>query len=150
MFGLTRRETLAAVVAGLLAVATTQTNAVAADEVKMTTPGQILKDKVAGQVRVELTVEGWVQYRGATAGPGEPQTLILKGGVLADDHLAVIVDQKVFVRLKALGIAEPREHFVGKTVIATGKVNRNPAPGGGTSIIIRINSLDQIESITKK
>src|SRR5262245_19850207 len=146
MFELTRRQTVAATVACGLAAVLTGGSAVAEDDKQLTTPAQILKDKVEGPVRVELTVEDWVRYRGATAGPGEPQTLILKGGRLGDDRLDVVVDQKVFARLAALGITDPKEHFIGKTVVVNGKINRNPAPLGGTSIVLWLNGLDQIES----
>jgi hypothetical protein len=74
----------------------------------------------------------------------------LKQSKPGGDRLDVLVEQKVFDRLRALGIDEPRHHFEGKTVIVAGKVHRNKGPLRDTSIIIWVRELDQLESISKK
>jgi len=107
MAKLTRREAVAAAVAAGLVFAVTAGRANATEPAKVLSADQVLRDKVEGNVRVEMVPLGWVKYRGATAGPGEPQTLVLKRSDPDGDRLDVLVDQKVFARLQALGIEDP-------------------------------------------
>jgi len=116
---------------------------------KLHTADEIVSGKIEGPVRAELIVEGWLKYRGFSP-PGESQTFILKQSRPGGDRLDVLVEQKVFDRLRALGIDDPRGHFEGKTVIVVGQVHRNKGPLGDTSITIWVRDLDQIESISKK
>jgi hypothetical protein len=159
---LTRRQGLSSLVAGGLAVAgiagvasvSARAEAVPAPSPPTTrsaliTPEQILRDKVEGDVRAALVVKGWVKYRGLQAGPSEHQTFILDGARVGAERLDVLVGPKVFARLSTIGIEDPRAHFVGKSVVVTGRVHRNPAPGGEMSIILWVNDLAQVESISK-
>jgi hypothetical protein len=99
-------------------------------------------------VRIAITVESWLEYQGASAGPREDQTCILRENVPGQDRLDVLVSAEVFDRLAALGIADPKGHFVQKSIVVTGIVHTNPTPFGNVSHILWVENLDQIESIT--
>ena len=73
---------------------------------------------------------------------------VLKGDRPDALRLEVLVYKEVLARLAALGIEDPRMHFVGKTVVISGKVAWVPTPGDGTAVILPVKNLDQIESIT--
>jgi hypothetical protein len=100
-------------------------------------------------VRIAITVDSWLEYRGLTAGPSEDQTCILSENLPGQARLDVLVSAEVFDRLSALGIADPKGHFVQKSIVVTGIVHTNPTPFGNVSHILWVESLDQIESITE-
>jgi hypothetical protein len=99
-------------------------------------------------MRVIVTVESWLEYEGFSAGPQEDQICILRENLAGQERLDVLVAPEVFDRLAALGIDDPRGHFVQKSIIFTGVVHRNATPTGGISNILWVEDLDQIESIT--
>jgi hypothetical protein len=110
---------------------------------------EVVADDFEGPARVELHVDGWVEYRGISAGDREHQTCILAENAPDRQRLDVLIAPEVFDRLRSLGIANPREHFVGKRVVVSGTVHCNDTPSGAVSVIMWIDDLAQIESITE-
>lgn len=105
-------------------------------------------NNVAGEVRVRARVDGWLAYQGIAVGPREPQVCILAENVEGQPRLDLIVSADIFDRLTSLGVANPCEHFVSKDIVVAGEIHHNKTPNGGTSVIMWINDLAQIESIT--
>jgi hypothetical protein len=111
------------------------------------TVAEVLESKMTGDVTVLVHMKKWLRYEGVSAGPREPQTMVLSDTKTGEPRLDVLVDWNVFDRLKALGIADPKKHFVGKQIVIAGKVVRARAPSGAVSTYINIDELDQIVSI---
>ena len=134
-----------------------------APEKKVLTPDQIVQGKIEGAVRVEFTVESLYWETGTSAEKMIPMNFKLRGEKTDGDLFQVRVAGRVFTRLSELGIENtPKEnstegtpavyrHFEGKTVRVNGVVKRLPlAQRDGFLYWLRIDNLDQIESVSKK
>lgn len=130
---------------------------------KVLSPDEIVEKKIEGPVRVEFVVESLFRYTGASTETEAPMNFKLKGVKAGNDEFNVQVAGKVFHRLHQLGIEErPEEvgkhnevavhrHFIGKTVRVNGTIKRLPhAEGEGVLCWLRIDSLDQIESVSSQ
>jgi len=135
----------------------------AAVEAKVLTPDQIVEGKVEGPVRVEFVVKSLVRYTGLSTEKEVPMSFKLQGVKAGNDQFNVEVANSVFARLRELGIDDSPEefgkhsdvpwhrHFVGKTVRVHGTVERFPhAKGEGVLCWLRIDNLDQIESVRRQ
>ena len=135
----------------------------AAKDKKVLTPDQIVQGKIEGAVRVEFTVESLYWETGASTEKTIPMNFKLRGEKTDGDLFQVQVAGRVFTRLSELGIENtPKEnstegtpavyrHFEGKTVRVNGVVKRLPlAQRDGFLYWLRIDNLDQIESVSKK
>ncbi len=135
----------------------------AVEPMKVFTPDQIVQGKVEGPVRVEFTVESLFRYTGVSTEKEVPMNFKLEGVKAGNDEFNVQVAGKLFARLHYLGIEETPEeagkhgtvavhrHFMGKKVRVNGVVKRLPhAKGEGVLHWLRIDSLDQIESVSRK
>ncbi len=172
---ITRRQAFSAGVMGSVAVLAITSEAVsqekaaspdapkAAVEAKVLTPDQIVEGKVEGPVRVEFVVESLLRYTGLSTEKEIPMNFKLQGVKAGNDQFNVEVANSVFTRLSELGIEDSPEesgkhgdvavhrHFVGKTVRVNGTVERFPhAKGAGVLCWLRIDSLDQIESVRRQ
>ena len=132
-------------------------------EKKVLSPDEIVQGKIEGAVRVEFTVESLYWETGVSTEKQIPMNFKLKGVKANGDVFQVQVADQVFTRLYELGIENsPKEnitegtpavyrHFIGKTVRVNEVVKRLPlAQGDGFLYWLRIGSLDQIESVSKK
>ena len=174
MSQITRRQVITAGVAGGVAVLAITSEAVsqeksaipdtpkAADETKVLTPDQIVQGRVEGPVRVEFVVESLFRYSGLSTEKEIPMNFKVKGIKASNDKFDVQVANSVFTRLHELGIDDSPEdsgkhgdvavhrHFVGKTVRVNGTVKRYPQPGGQELYWLRVDNLDQIESVRRE
>ncbi len=134
-----------------------------APEKKVLTPDQIVQGKIEGAVRVEFTVESLYWQSGLSTENTIPMNFKLRGEKRDGDLFEVQVANRVFTRLSELGIENtPKEnstegtpavhrHFEGKMVRVNGVVKRFPLAGrDGFLYWLRIDSLEQIESISRK
>lgn len=130
---------------------------------KVLTPAEVVQGKMEGAISVEFTVESVYWETGLSTEKMIPMNFKLRGEKTDGDLFQVQVAGRVFTRLSELGIENtPHEnstestpavyrHFVGKTVRVNGVVKRLPlAQRDGFLYWLRIDSLDQIESVSKK
>ena len=135
----------------------------AVEPMKVLTPDQIVQGKIEGPVRVEFVVESLYWQTGVSTEKEMPMNFKLKGVKAGNSEFDVQVAGKLFGRLHDLGIQDSPEesgkhnevavhrHFMGKTVRVNGVVKRIPhAKGDGVLHWLRIDSLDQIVSVSRK
>lgn len=167
MSHITRRQAISAGVGGGAALLTSASGAGGQDKaaapLKVLTPDQIVQGKVEGPVRVEFVVQSLFWYTGSSTEKEVPINFKLKGVQAGNDEFNVEVAGKVFERLHDLGIEDTPEesrrhsevavhrHFIGKTVRVNGVVKRLPhSKGDGVRHCLRIDTLNQIESVSRK
>jgi hypothetical protein len=173
MSPITRRQAITASAAGSVAVLAIASDAVIqakstspdapkADTLQVLTPDQIVEGKVEGPVRVEFVVESLFRYSGLSTESEWPLNFKLKGVKATNEEFNVEVRNSVFRRLRELGIEDSPEesrkhgdvavhrHFVGKKVRVNGTIKLYPKDGGRALYWLRIDNLDQIESVRRE
>ena len=150
MFTLARRT----VVAFLLACGAWAGTPVAhAAEEKPLSPETIVEKNFTGKAIVEFSVgEVYLQPSSWAVSSDQrweavPLRIVSKGDA-TKNRVAVFVSGETTIRLKRLGIENPAEHFRGKVLRVSGTVESVPTRAG-PEYSIRVNSLDQLQSIRK-
>jgi hypothetical protein len=112
------------------------------------TPAEVYRNRVQGFAAVEIAVAGVYRDPGNLQEKAVYLSLQIDDQAEGDDQLHRPVSIRVFDRLRELGIEDPVKHFVGKKVCLNGVLQRTKH-GEGFTYSLQIDSLDQIESVTK-
>jgi hypothetical protein len=124
----------------------------AADEAPLSPETIVAKDFV-GKATVELSVgEVYLQISSWAAEAHDrwkavPLRIVPKGDAVRG-RVMVLLSGETTARLRALGIATPAQHFLGKVLRVSGTVERFQTRAG-LEYRIQVNSLDQLEAVRK-
>jgi hypothetical protein len=157
MFSMIRQKALVLLLvgAGMTGMGVSISAVAAEKKEKPLSPEMILEKDFEGKATVEFLVQEVTTLNiDSVFIPDVSHAQILRPKVEGEKNVqefCVVVSREVATRLLQLGIEDPAEHFRGKQIRASGKVEKikGSAPGSPTLYKIHVTNLNQLESIRK-